>query len=235
MKKILIVDDATANLEAAKQAALQFPEHQFVFTNSANEAFQMIPNVDAVITDLFFVENATGNLASAYQSYVEQVKPELLLPHTRLADYVKKMDASLEVLHTGIPQSTIERLNEAPSIGKFPKIDVTNLFPEFPLGGIIMMSAREHGKGLCLISNVHRHAGSCKDSTTSTAAVVLLSPLLGNILTPDQLLYDGKNSLVYMGEEEIEKYDEKIGDTRDRTGKTDPKVWAEAIRRVLAQ
>lgn len=236
MKKILITDDTTANLEAAKQAALQFPGLEFVFTNSANEAFEMLPNVDAVITDLFFAENATGDLASAYQSYIDQVKPELLLSHERLADYTKKMEINLEIMQTGNPKRFIEKNPIGDPERHAKRLQkLSELSNEFPFGGTIMVSAKQKGKSLCLVSNVHRHAGSYSDSASSAAAVVLLAPLLGDILTADQLLYDGKNSLTYMGGDEIEKYDEKIGDTWDKTGKTDPKVWAEAIRRVLAQ
>jgi len=237
MKKILIADDTTANLDAAKEAAALFPEYEFVFTNSANEAFQMLPNVDAVVTDLFFKEEATGDLAAAYQLYVEQVKPELLLPHERLADYAKDMEASLEVLRTGMPKEAIRKVFSRFASVSAEKIEseIAKLQKEFPLGGTIMVSAKEQGKRLCLVSNVHRHAGGYSDSASSAAAVVLLAPLLEVILTADQLLYDGGGSLTYLGGDEIRKYDEKNEGTHDKKGKTDPAVWTEAISRVLAQ
>ena len=52
--KLIIVDDTVENLTAAKKAANDFPEHEFVFTNSAAEAIKMLPSADGVITDLFF-------------------------------------------------------------------------------------------------------------------------------------------------------------------------------------
>ncbi len=236
--KILIVDDTTANLEAAKQASFQFPEHEFVFTNSANEAFQMLPEIDAVITDLFFKEQATGELALEYQSYIQQVTPEALLSYKELAEYSERMEASLEVLRTGTPIEAIKEtfLDEDPKTFQEVMDKALKLPQEFPLGGTIMVSAKKQGKLLCLVSNVHRHAGYYCDSTSSSAAVVLLVPLLENILTDDQLLDDGAGSLTYIGESEIGKYDEKIeGSEWKRKGKTDPNVWTEAIHRVLAQ
>lgn len=237
--KILITDDTAANLEAAKMAAMQFPEIEFVFTSSANEAFRMLPTIDAVITDLFFVENATSDLAIAYEAYIEQVKPELLLQYYKeedLAYYTKNIEENIEILLSGIPKGAIKKIAEQDPKTYQSVMDKASKLPqEFPLGGTIMISAKRQGKKMCLVSNVHRHAGSYEDSTSSAAAVLLLAPLLGDILNADQLMFDGEGSLTYIGESEIREHDEKIENTWNRTGKTDPKVWIEAIRRVLAQ
>lgn len=236
MKKIIIVDDTNENLEAAKQAALQFPEHEFMFTTSANEAFKMLPSADAIVTDLFFKEIATGELASEYESYIEQVVPEKLLPYEMIADYSKRMDASLEVLKTGIPENAIKNVNLGRGYEEQVSKMISELKPEFPFGGAIMRSAKRQGKKLCLVSNVHRHASNHSNSTSSSAGVVLLAPLLEDILTADQLLYDGEGSLTYMGGDEIYKHDKEIEEGKwQRTGKTDVNVWVEAIRRLLAQ
>ena len=62
MSKILVVDDNPENLVAARLAAESFPEHEFVFTNSAKEAVAWLEGVDIVITDLFFPdENHEGD------------------------------------------------------------------------------------------------------------------------------------------------------------------------------
>jgi len=54
--RILVVDDTIANIEAAQIASKEFPQHEFVFMTSANEAYKQIDNFDAIITDLFFPE-----------------------------------------------------------------------------------------------------------------------------------------------------------------------------------
>jgi CheY-like chemotaxis protein len=64
--KVLVVDDNQANIEAAKLASKNFPQHEFLFATSANEAFKQIGNFDAVITDLFFPEKPCEEIMETF-------------------------------------------------------------------------------------------------------------------------------------------------------------------------
>ena len=52
MKKILIVDDTIENLEAAKKFFSQNKEYEFLYATNRSEAEKLLPECDALITDI---------------------------------------------------------------------------------------------------------------------------------------------------------------------------------------
>lgn len=252
--KILIADDATANMEAAKQAAAHFPEHEFIFTNSASEAFELLPSVDGVITDLFFKEDLTNSLIEVYETYTKMVQQSPMFSEVIEQMYQgdrlraeQKLENVLYFLTKGTTKSvkssavstrTISDLiNSVGDPVEVQYIDENSaVAPEFPFGGLLMLKAKELGKFHCLVSNIHRHAGSYSDTASSLDAMVLLMPLMEkDVVTPKQTLFDGEDSLTYIGGDEINKIVKTNGDYPDGTGKEHSYVWIEGIRRVLAQ
>lgn len=244
MKKlrILVVDDTQENINAAKIASKNFPQHEFVFITSAEKAFGQIEDFDAVVTDLFFKEDPNGELKIAYDAYTSEVDDSKRINElrARAGSYVdiRGLEETVDLLKNGIPAMAIR--NTLTLSGRFTeeKIsdEISKLQKEFPLGGALMIRAKELGKSHCLVTSIHRHAGSFSDAATSIHGVILLIPLMDkNIATVEQIVYDGQDCLTYMGSDQIEKFDVKIEGSWKRTGKTDLGVWSEAIRRVLAQ
>src|SRR3989344_3802071 len=72
-KSILIVDDTLENLEYARKAATEFPQHTFQFCSSASEALGQIRTHDALITDLFFPPEKDDTLLNKYHTYLMRV------------------------------------------------------------------------------------------------------------------------------------------------------------------
>lgn len=240
--RILIVDDTPENINAAQIASKNFPQHEFVFMTSAEKAFGQIENFDAIVTDLFFKEDPSGELKIAYDVYTDEVHDSTRINElrARAGSYVdiKGLEETVDLLKNGIPAMAIR--NTLAGSGRFTEErifdEISKLQKEFPFGGALMIRAKELGKSHCLVTSIHRHAGSFNDAATSIHGVILLIPLMNKkITTVEQTVYDGQDCLTYMGSDEICKFDTKIEGSWKRTGKTDPKVWNEAIHRVLAQ
>lgn len=244
---ILIVDDTAENLEAAKQAAANFTEHKFRFMNSAKEAAAAISEVDAIITDLFFPDEGhedDGVLAALYLDYrcgvsygqaFDQVEKEYYGGNQRQANW--KLNDVLGLLEDGTMQKAIENLVEFfegrgylrdQESAKKHRARLQSLpTPQFPYGGALMLCAKELGKRHCLVSDIHRHAGSYEDVSDAIDGMILLLPLIEKgVVSVKQATADGKGSLTYLGSDEIRQAGKR---------KSDPAVWAEAIRRTLKQ
>lgn len=245
--RILIVDDNAENLTAAKQAAENFSEHQFSFTNSAKEAAKMLSEADALITDLFFPDENLGDggdLDWFYALYRTEMADNLAFAEVVRNYYdgdeskaSENLYAATALLEDGTIRGAIEGLINSieQRSWQFPKgytdkyrERLQNLpVPQFAYGGALMIQAKELSKRHCLVSDIHRHAGEFKDAPGAVDGMVLLLPIMGRgIASVEQVKYDGRSSLTYLGSDEVRKAGK---------GKTDPAVWTEAIHRVLAQ
>lgn len=244
--RILIVDDTRENLDAAKKAALSFPEHEFIFTNSAKEAADMIDSVDMVISDLFFPDenhNDGSNLDDAYAIYRSRMDDRIF---EKVIDYYYGGDRSrahgkladaCALLAEGTIRHAVESLIKfflnskwgKDNVGKYQAV-LNNLpDPQFAYGGALILFAKELGKKHCLVSSIHRHAGNYQSTAGAIDAMTVLLPLMAeNIVTVEQVQFDGNESLTYLGHDEIYQ----IGEDE---GKTNSLVWEEAIRRSLQQ
>ncbi|HWQ59559.1 MAG TPA: hypothetical protein VN420_00210 [Candidatus Fimivivens sp.] len=247
--KVIIIDDSAKNLEAAKKAAEQFPEHEFIFKNNASEAIAALASADAVITDLFFPDENHGEgttLGDAYDEYRAKLKKDEGAYLKVLQDYYDwdferaewklesaigmATDGTSRVALEGLIQSCEKRGRECDTYQK----RLESLPPaQFPYGGAIMLRAHELGKKLCLVSDIHRHAGSYRDNVGSVDGMMLLLPLISEgIVSVREATYDGEGSLKYMGSDELSG---AIGGSPAGVLKERRAVWVEAIRRILAQ
>lgn len=250
LRKILITDDAIQNLEAAKQASKQFPNFDFVFTQSANEALVLLPSVDAVISDLFFKEEPINDLKLEYDKYVSQVKSNFLTVKSLYESHIQNQNfteenlyKNLVILETGTQFSLLQESepNTDPEVLKKEIEEYCKDFsyePEFPLGGAIILQAKSAQKAHCLVSNIHCHSkGFEGDRAGAVDAFILLGPLVSSeIITTNQCGSDGRDSLMYIGENEM-----KIIENPSRSfpfeylNKTEPKIWINAIERIIKQ
>ena len=250
--KILIADDTAENLEAAKKASKNFPEHEFFFTNLARKALKMLKNMDAVITDLFFSDeghNENDELSEAYQSYCSQIGKgamfdEVYNYYYKSLGYNSAMRAlkdTLLLLQDGTTRKIVEnKISHYEKEGYMEWADeqrkkLQNIpAPQFPYGGAIMLKAKELGKSHCLISDIHRHTQNGITAVSAADAMIILLPLVANkVLSFKEVELDGgydkyndedgKDSLFYMGHDKI------------RMGKDDSVAWDQAIKKILAQ
>lgn len=206
--KILVVDDTLVNIEAAKIASKEFPQHEFVFMTSANEAFEQIENFDAVITDLFFSEKPGRKMSMIYeemqQAYSEDnFKYKELIQGSRHLFPKERLEKNILIVKNGL----LKNLNSHDELKE----------PEFPLGLPIFISAVENKKRGCLVSGIHSHGIADGD--------IILLPLMskiGNYSFRSECGY-GNNSLNY------------FPDYRLDGGKNFPLVWEKAIHSILAQ
>ncbi len=249
--KIIIIDDSAKNLEAAKKAAEQFPEHEFEFADRASEALGTIASFDGVITDLFFPDENHGEgtaLGDAYGEYLAKLKKDEKTYLKVLKEYydydferaVWKFECAIGMATDGTSRVAVEGLirsceedGDRHGLEAYRK-RLENLPPaQFPYGGAIMLRAHELGKKLCLVSDIHSHAGNYTDNVSSVDGMMLLLPLIGEgIVSVREATYDGEGSLKYMGSDELSH---AIGGYPDGVLKERSEVWVEAIRRVAAQ
>ncbi|HRZ95018.1 MAG TPA: hypothetical protein P5262_00395 [Candidatus Moranbacteria bacterium] len=246
--KIMIIDDTNANLEAARTASANFSEHEFSFFSSAKEAADKLEDFDAIISDLFFPNenhHDGSNLDDLYAIYRSEMDHPVF---NEIVDYYYggdwkrangKLQDAVALLEEGTIRKAIERLirffygkGDAWGLEKAKEYEERlESLPDqqFPYGGALILEAKKVGKACCLVSDIHRHAGEYKDAVGAIDAMTLLIPLMGaGIVTIEQAQYDGKNSLTYIGNDELYK-------TAGSQKKNSPKVWVEAIKRVLSQ
>lgn len=206
--KILVVDDTKANIEAAKVASKEFPQHEFAFMTSANEAFEKIENFDAVITDLFFPEKPGNSMSVIYKEMQKEYSEDnfiydRLIAGARHLFSSKRLQKNIEIVKNGLHQDleSREELNE----------------PEFPLGLAIFISAVKNANRRCLVSGIHCHGVADGD--------IILLPLMSGIggWSFDAKQNYGENTLNY------------FSDNRLYGGKHLPLVWEKAIHCILAQ
>lgn len=246
--KIIIVDDTRENLEAAKVAATNFPEHEFVFFSSAKEAADKLEDCDALISDLFFPNenhNDGSNLDDLYTIYRSEMDHPVfwqVVDHYYGGDWKRangKLQDAVALLKDGTIKQAIERLihffyakGDDWGLEKAKEYETRlESLPDqqFPYGGALILEAKKLGKALCLVSDIHRHAGEYKDAVGAIDAMTLLVPLMGaGVLTVEQVQFDGKGSLTYLGNDELYE----IG---GREKKTSPKIWVNAIKNCLSQ
>ena len=156
--KILVVDDTLANIKAAKIASENFPQHEFTFMTSAEEAFKSIKDFDAIITDLFFPENPSESMAEIDEE-VQSIFYEDNMSVKHLAEVKKFLFEDI---------SLSERLERNLSYIK------NGSKHGFPLGLSIMIEARNKYKKLCLISSL----GDGHNNQGGVDAVIILLPLV---------------------------------------------------------
>lgn len=246
--RILIVDDSKENLEAAKQATANFPEHEFHLTNSAKEAIAALAETDAVITDLFFPDEGHkdgGELDEYYGIYRRKmdISTSSAFGEVKRSYYDRVGRNALECLNDtedfledGTIRSAVERLvrhfenrGNKEYAEQYREVLQNLPVPRFPYGGALMLRAKELDKRLCLVSDIHRHAGGYTDAPSALEGMLILLPLMARdigILSVAEVEYDGAGSKTYLGSDEIR---------RAGKGKTDSATWTEAIRRILAQ
>ncbi|MEI7621378.1 MAG: hypothetical protein WCJ51_02480 [Candidatus Moraniibacteriota bacterium] len=217
---IIIVDDSAANLVAAKKATERFPEHQFTFVSRASEAIKMLASADAIITDLFFLDENHGNndaLAEVYGEYCAKISEE---NETYSQIFCEYYDANIGRAQRGLIGAVDVVTN---GLG-------VSSNKQFPYGGVVMLEAHKVGKRLCLISDIHSHASAA----SSVDGIILLLPLIERgVLTIKQAKLDGRGSLTYIGQDELNFA--ISGCRRGCIQKEQPESWAEAIRRIIAQ
>jgi len=212
--KILIVDDSVGNLEAAKLAAKDFTDHEFVFLNFAKEAMCHLVEVDAIITDLFFpneIHNDEGELSAYYTLFCSKLRDS------------SAFDDIVWIYYKG------NRMRAEQKLQRNIAFLESGANSQFPYGGSIMLRAKELGKRYCLVSDIHRHVmdSDCVSAPDGIDGMIILLPLIEeNIVSAKQVMQDGKDSLTYFGNEQLYDYGR---------GKGDPAIWIEAIRRILAQ
>lgn len=210
MKKlrILVVDDTPSNIEAAKVAAQEFPQHEFVFLYSAIEAFNKIKDFDAVITDLFFPEKPEAEIKAAYDKMLPAYSTEsrfyqkIIRGHENLFP-PEKFEKNVTIINSGLNTS----------LTSYNPLET----PEFPLALPIIIEAKRQQKRICLVSDIHRHGDA-------DGEIIFLPLMEAYILNEHDVSYDGQGGLTYIG--------------RDRMGndnKKRPIVWEIAIHCVLAQ
>lgn len=221
--KIAIVDDTVVNLNAAWEAAKGFPEHEFVFFAKATQALKAIPNVDALITDLFFPEEPDKKLVCAYASYVGEVCVDNLSWHHVYFDYYARYSQSQEAILAKHQLGLRDGITEEGKLGR-----------QFAYGGALMLTAKAAEKKACLVTNLHRHD---REMDGVTALLPLIS---AGIASYEEVLYDGRDGGAVMGMEAIiwtalAAHGEYERESEVNTTKTNPAVWSEAIRRILAQ
>lgn len=248
--RILIADDTIENLEAAKKAAINFPEQEFYFTNSAKEAMTQLAKVDAVITDLFFPDEGHEDgeaLDVSYSGYRSKMIESPALDevvrnyyHGEKEKAEEKLENVLMFLEDGTIRSVIEGLIllfeergglfDERSANRFREVLRNLPAPKFPYGAALMLHAKNLERRCCLVSDIHCHAGECKNAPSAFDAMILLLPLIEeDIITVKQAMDDGRGSLTYLGESEVHA----LG--KGRRGKNDSAVWVEAITRILQQ
>jgi hypothetical protein len=249
--KILVVDDTKENLKTAKLASENFSEHEFTFLSSAKEAASVLSGFDAVITDLFFPREIkrgeTSQLKDWYKIYCSNVNKGAIFEQVceGYSSYKNNRvyaDLSLEdtrsFLRNGTIRKILERMIRESDDPKY--LETLRSLPpaQFPYGGAIMLFAKDLGKKLCLVSDIHRHRMRMNDAASSIDAIILLMPLVSaGILTVKQVGKDGTHSYddreenweecpTYMGMDAISHYGKS---------KTEVSVWEEAIKRIVSQ
>lgn len=241
--KILVADDSPENLVAARKAAENFPEIKFVFASSARGAVTLLGEVDAVVTDLFFPDEdhkQDKTLGPLYERYCVAINWRNPVVNELNASYYSQVGLSImkrlqevqNFLKEGVVGGVVERLmshmskKDPSKAQKFQKELDEGQHKECPYGAAIMLGAKALGKKHCLVSDIHRHATDAWSTSGAIDAYLLLMPLISEgVLTLEQVKWDGRDSLVYLGHDEIPAEE----------GKADPRVWIDAFSRVLAQ
>lgn len=259
--KLIIVDDTIENLNAAKEAAGKFHEHEFVFTSSAHEALGLLTHADGVITDLFFPSEDGASTSVQYARYVAMMEEVESLPTFTevVKDYYngerfkakKRLKFARSFLTDGTIRDALEDLvatvrGWGDDVSRYVNRLENLPAPQLPYGTAVMLAAKQFGKKSVMVTDMHRHAGGYSTPSDSFDAMVLLLPLMAEgILTVKEVTYDG----------EIPQYDEKhsythslgsksyIASDRIRKlvgrdselSKNSPAVWVEAIQMAVEQ
>lgn len=247
--KFIVTDDTAENLNAAKEAAKKFPEHEFVFTSSAAEAIKLLPDTDGVITDLFFPPEGHlehGNpLFFPYNKYEEGM---IGANHTPVFEQVvdqlnydgdrRKAENNLHnavgLVADGTIRTALEDLIRVVQgwggdVSKYRERLQNLPAPQFPYGAAVMLAAKKAGKRHVLVTDMHRHAGDYTSASSAIDGLVLLIPLMAEgITTAEEVQWDGLYSTTYIASDRLRKL---AGDVRP--AKTSPAVWAEAIQMAV--
>ncbi len=259
--KLIIVDDTVGNMDAAKEAAKKFPEHEFVFTSSAHEALGLLPHADGVITDLFFPSEDEAGESEQYVRYVAMMGEAESLPTFGevVREYYegsrfkakKRLEFARSFLSDGTIRSALEDLvvtvrgwgdDVSSYVNRLENLPA----PQLPYGTAVMLAAKQYGKKSVMVTDMHRHAGGYSTPSDSFDAMVLLLPLMAEgILTIKDVTWDGAipqydekhsythslGSKSYIASDRIRKLVGRDSDLR----KNSPVVWVEAIQMAIEQ
>ena len=210
-KTIVICDDTSENLNAAKKAAENFPGYDFVFTESAAEASTLAsdPNVAGIITDLMFpgekgcsIHEEVRSLSAILKGWRDHVRKWKVAYSRRqletFEEFFKDRENSLETI-----LSSAEEIISAAELR--------------PFGISVFLTYQySHQKPVVLITNMHRHGNG---DLASLDAMAVLMPLMDSFMSPEEVRRNGHSSLTYIGSAQKER----------------PEVWAVAIHKLCAQ
>lgn len=249
--KILVVEDKSENLEAAKRAVLQFSEVEFEFLTSASQALGKIGKVDGIITDLFFPQEYDEKLNQEYQFYIERFTNSSTIFQVVVDEFygndisqaTERLQEVVQMMREGNIQLSLQRVIErvksygykdeeflvaTESVRKALEASLSN--PLFPYGAVLMLLAKAAGISHVLITDLHRHANRYQTHSDSIDGMILLLPLIEEgVMTVQQAIVDGDGSTTYVGKHGL------VCEEPFTSGKENPKSWVRAIRKVLAQ
>lgn len=248
-----MIEDKKENLEAAKQAASNFPQIEFEFLASASQAMRRLqePDVDGIATGLFFPPEEKEELNTLYRSYLKRtfnssgfkssIFREVMEKHyrNRWWEAIEKITEAFWTATEGSDQVVIERWIVEMGASHDPRIHeeiipilrymLENLpAPEFPYGAPLMLRAETMEKKCVLITELHycnnRIGGPQSRLADAVDGMILLLPLMEEgVLTVPQAMEDGKGSLTYIGRGELVN------------SKEEPESWKKAIEKILSQ
>jgi len=219
--KILITDDKSAHLDAARVAAEAFPEHEFLYASTGAEALALAEQVDAVITD-FFYPLEEGVIDGSFASYLAEISRQ----NPVFAEISKAAKEDLEVYLERF-EEWVAHLHGGDLDWRYYSCEYGDLFegtPEFlgenrGYGALVAMRAEERGIPYVIVTDMHRHALGVT-SVTPVSGAALLMPLI-------------QRGMVTIEEVNLHRGRHYIGSWGGGSHKQGHGVWDIAIRKVL--
>ena len=212
-RRILIVDDTPKNIEAAKKAALEFPEVEFIFEHNSQKAFALIldpaNDIHGIISDLLFPSEEKNDY---FRNEFNDANENNLKEIDRLSRH-----------------SSEDERNACKKL--------------LPLGLGLISEAFYRGKKIVLHTDIHRHLVTLtefgKEEMGSMGYLyngsIILKPLVdGGILKKEDVENDGENSLRYFGGC-LSRTSNPLHGFEGSPPKDNKDRWVEVIKRCLAQ
>ncbi len=226
--RILIAENNPKYIQVAKNASLQFPEHDFRFTQSAGEAFDGLSENDGLLTDLFFPQTDHPQLNEAYRLYLgclvedrnsppgsvlnEVIRGKFLgeyaFAYDRLRDTLRQL---LNARDTWMVEEVMcNGVQALPDPDYFYNPQAERL--ELPLGCPLVCEADELQRHHVLIASSHAtslrtFAGEPVEPETKVDGIFVLLPLVKKqLMTLQQAASDGEGSLSYLGYNRLQSW-----------------------------